>query len=696
VIRRLAPIVAWTCAGLASAGAVALIVLVAAVPRSPGILTSANGINVCVGLGFSIVGAVIASRRPENAVGWIMIGIALCAVTQGLSLEYALLAIAHGVPGAVWAAWLQSWVSSLIVPAGLLLLLFALFPTGRSLSPRWRWLTLAGVVWTVLGVAIGVASRVPIELVSGLHRIANPLGVLPASVSNGPFAGVLWVAGLGLLATSAVAAVVRLRRSTGDERQQMKWFVYVVGATVVLWIPTTLFPSSNGTLGEMVQNLIPMIGFGTALPVACGVAILKYDLYEIDVVINKTVVYGLLAAFVTVVYVGIVVGIGALVGSRGNIFLSIVATAIVAVSFQPVRERARRLANRLVYGKRATPYEVLSRFSDRLGGVTATDDLLPQMARILGEGTGASDVAVWVRVGSRLHRAASWPTATNHDEWLDATGEELPPIPASDRIAAVRDGGELLGALAISKPPGDPVTAAENKLVSDLATQAGLVLRNVRLIEELRASRQRLVRAQDEERRRIERNIHDGAQQQLVAMALKLSLAHALVGKDPDRERSMLEQMKQEAQDALEDLRDLARGIYPPLLADRGLPEALKAQARKSAIPIDVETDGVGRYPQEVEAAVYFCALEALQNVAKYAGATAASVRLSTSNGDLRFEVADNGAGFDPAATGYGTGLQGMNDRLEALGGALDVRSSPGGGTTVSGRVPATAAEGAV
>ena len=258
----------------------------------------------------------------------------------------------------------------------------------------------------------------------------------------------------------------------------------------------------------------------------------------------------------------------------------------------------------------------------------------------------------------------------------------------------MRDGGELLGALAVSKPPGDPVTPAEDKLISDLASQAGLVLRNVRLIEELRASRQRLVKAQDHERRRIERNIHDGAQQQLVALAVKLSLAHSLVGKDADRERVTLEQLKKEAQDALEDLRDLARGIYPPLLAEKGLQEALEAQARKSTVPVKVETEGVGRYPQEVEAAVYFCALEALQNVAKYASARRASVRLSAANGALCFEVSDDGTGFDPSATGYGTGLQGMNDRLEALGGSLDVLSAPGKGTTIAGRVPATAAEG--
>jgi signal transduction histidine kinase len=208
------------------------------------------------------------------------------------------------------------------------------------------------------------------------------------------------------------------------------------------------------------------------------------------------------------------------------------------------------------------------------------------------------------------------------------------------------------------------------------------------LIEDLRASRQRLVTAQDQERRRIERNIHDGAQQQLVALAVKLKLADALVGKDEERTHALLADLQTETNQALEDLRDLARGIYPPLLADKGLGAALESQARKSAVPVSVETDGIGRYPQEAEAAVYFSCLEALQNVAKYAEASRANVRLAQTDGELAFEVTDDGRGFDPTAASRGTGLQGIADRLAALGGAVDVVSSPGAGTTIAGRIP--------
>jgi signal transduction histidine kinase len=238
-------------------------------------------------------------------------------------------------------------------------------------------------------------------------------------------------------------------------------------------------------------------------------------------------------------------------------------------------------------------------------------------------------------------------------------------------------------------PPAEPATSVTEKLLADLAAQAGLVLRNARLIEEIRASRKRLVAAQDEERRRLERNLHDGAQQQLVALKMRLGLAKLTVDRDPGGTRSALEELEKATQDALDDLRDLARGIYPPLLADQGLPAALEAQARKSALSVRVETDGLGRYDQEAEAAVYFCCLEALQNVAKYAEAPTATVRLWVEDGFLAFAVQDEGKGFDPSATGHGTGLQGMADRLAALGGSLEVSSSPGRGTTVLGRVPA-------
>jgi signal transduction histidine kinase len=267
-------------------------------------------------------------------------------------------------------------------------------------------------------------------------------------------------------------------------------------------------------------------------------------------------------------------------------------------------------------------------------------------------------------------------------------GDAMPPVPGADLTVPVVHQGELLGTISVQMPKGEPLRPAGQQLVADVASQAGLVLANAGLIEDLRASRQRLVTAQDEERRRIERNIHDGAQQDLVALAIKLRLAGITVDEDPAEAKEILTELQADATGALANLRDLARGIYPPLLADLGLAAALTAQAAKSPLPVTVDADGIGRYPQDTEAAVYFCCLEALQNTAKYAHATSARICLQAQNGLLRFTVSDDGAGYDARHTPMGSGLRNMADRLAALGGRLQIRSAPGHGTTITAQLP--------
>ncbi len=631
------------------------------------------------------LGALIASRRPSNAIGWLMLFIAPLVGISALAALITIRALLAGVSphGWVrWTAWVQYWIGS--PPLGALILIFLLFPDGRLLSRRWRWvarLTVLGSAWFVAGAVLDAA---PVELSPHLPKVGNPVGVPAlAGFSNGPAFLVIVV----LIVVAMASLFLRLRRSMGEQRQQLKWFAYAAGVSVGLLILAIPATSLSPALSNAMFTVAFSLGFAFLVPAAAALAILRYGLYEVDVVINKTILYFSLAAVITAIYAGIVVGIGAIIGSKGNVVLSVLATAIVAIAFQPIRDRSRRFANRLVYGKRATPYEVLSEFADRMAGTYSVEDVLPRTARILGEATGAVRADVWLQVGAELQAAGSWPSAPP-SERIPLTDAEVPEVPGASRVAAVRHQGEVLGALSVEKAPGDPITPAEDKLLADVAGQAGLVLRNVRLIEDLRASRQRLVAAQDEERRKLERNIHDGAQQQLVALAVKTRLADSLIGRNEAKAHEVLAQVQTEAQEALENLRELARGIYPPLLADQGLAVALQAQARRAPLPVTVEAEGISRYREDAEAAVYFSVLEGLQNVAKYAGASHAVVRLSQADRALSFEVADDGQGFDSGRTSYGTGLQGIADRLAALGGTLEVRSVPGAGTALLGTVP--------
>jgi signal transduction histidine kinase len=637
----------------------------------------ANVLSSVVNIAAVAFGILLASRRPENRIGWLFLAAGVPLGLAGFGSAYGVhaLVLHHAsLPFGHLAAWLGSWTG--FTPLGVLAFLFLLFPTGHLRSPRWR-----PVAWFV---AVAFALVTSILLFFATRNWKTPY-VQQSSSGSGAFVIFVIAFTLPLIAAlvlSVAAVVVRFRGSVGDERLQLKWFATGAVLVVATFIPG-FFSGSSGPPG--LFNFLQSLAF-VFLFSAIAIAVLKYRLYEIDVVINKAVVYGALAVFITVVYAGLVVGVGTLVGNRRSPLLSAIAAALIAVAFQPARERSRRLANRVVFGRRATPYEVLSDFAERMAGTYSVEDVLPRTARMLADGTGAVRADVWLLVGSELRAEGSWPDIEIHHIQLAADASI--DVPGATAVVPVRYQGELLGALSVQKAPGDPITPTEGKLLGDVASQAGLVLRNVRLIEELRASRQRLVVAQDQERRKIERNIHDGAQQQLVALAMKVRLIRSFARRDPEKADSLLEQTEQGLTEALDDLRDLARGIYPPLLADQGLVAALTAQARKSPVPVSVDGNGIGRFPQDAEAAVYFCALEALQNVAKYAGAAHVDVQLRQTNGYLAFEVADDGAGFDPAARGYGTGLQGMADRLAALGGELSVRSAPGEGTTVMGRVP--------
>jgi signal transduction histidine kinase len=411
---------------------------------------------------------------------------------------------------------------------------------------------------------------------------------------------------------------------------------------------------------------------------------------------------GGLVVFVVLVYVVIVLGGGALIGhtSSPHVGLSVLATAVVALAFGRVQSRLEVVMSRLVHGGRQSPYEILRRFSPEMTGSRADDDLPARMAEILADGTGARSAQVWLMVDDRLRLAATWPP-----------GGDRPPMVGDGpgrRELQVRQAGELLGVLAVQEHENVPLTPVEERLFAGLANQAGLVLRGTRLrVElvhriaelsalavELRMSRERLVDAQDAERRRLERDIHDGAQQHLVALAVNLSLARTLTGRAPERADRLVVEQSKAATATIEAIISLSRGIYPSLLVDEGLEAALRTAISRSPLPVELAVADLGRYPAGVEAAAYFCALEALQNSAKHSAANAVHLGLRGGRGVLELTIQDHGAGFDLGAVPAGAGLTNMRDRVESAGGTLTIETTPSHGTLIAARLPGVRRQG--
>ena len=650
---------------------------------------------------YATLGALIL-RRARNPFGWILLFVGVATALMFVTSCYAVVGLAGA--GSLPAADVVGVVSeTLFVPVVMAIgFMLLLFPTGAVPSPRWRPVVAIAAVATAITTAAFVITprEVALPAPGGVSlTYPNPVGMsFLRNTVLGTLGGLGVVSALLLVAGTA-ALVVRYRSGNVELRQQIKWVGLVAGVFLAFQFGLSAVMVTVNT-ATVVGTVI---GFGSAilaligLPVAITVAILKYGLYEIDLIINRAVVYTLLAAGVTIVYVAIVVGVGALLGSHGGPVLTIAAAVAIALLFQPLRQRAQAVANRIVYGERASPYQVLSEFADSMANTLSLEEQLDRMVALLASGTGATRAEVWIRVGPELRAVAAWPGDATMLPPLAAGGDDASAFDGATAVFPVRQGDERLGAIAVHKPPNEPLTPAEAALAEHVASQAGLVVRNVRLtaelrrtIDELRASRRRLIEAQDLERRKIERNLHDGAQQQLVALGVQLGLLERLARAVPDADRvtAAIPQLQEMLGGALEDLRDLARGIYPPLLADRGLAVALDAQARKAVVPTTVDADGIGRFDRQVEAAVYFCTLEALQNVAKYAGAKAATVRLRSDDGWLSFEVQDDGGGFE-LDHASGSGIQGMGDRLDAIGGSLEIDSAPGTGTVVRGRIPA-------
>jgi signal transduction histidine kinase len=610
----------------------------------------------------AVVGALALDRGNRTGRALLALGgaFATLVLTEGWA-HFGLLRPGPPAALAVVAAWVAHWVW--VAVFALLGLVLLLLPDGRLPSPRWRGVVAALALGAVaLTVSVALAPGPLDDVYAGLP---NPVAV-PGLDVLGVVGG--WVL-LGALVLCALSLPVRYRRADAVVRQQLKWVMLAgVPALVATVFHATLGqnPVVNGP-SRLVGDLLYLAFF-----LAVGVAVVWHRLFDVDLVLNRALVYGLLAAFVTAVYVAVVIGVGRLVGSGADLVLTITATVLVALGFAPVREWARGLANRWVYGERQAPYEVLTALGGRLAGALTPDELLPAIAHAAAVGVGAAAASV---------RTAFGPCADIVVLTTVSAHERAAPV-----VVPVRAGDVELGQIVVTPRPGFPLTRHHRRLLEDLAQQSAPALSNARLVAELKASRRRLVSVADDERRRLERDLHDGAQAQLVAVTLRL---RALATGLPERQADAVEQVREQVTGTMATLRDLARGVFPPQLAEAGVGAAVRTHLAKTGSPArlaDRVPPGV-RGTREVEAALWFCVLEALQNAAKHARQDVV-VELSVDDGRLRAEVRDGGPGFDPAAVPRGSGLTNMADRMAAVDGALIVDSAPGAGTRVVVRAP--------
>jgi signal transduction histidine kinase len=623
-----------------------------------------------LGIEFGIVGALILRRHPGHAVGWLAVAGGLCNSLAAFAGAYAAYSLSHGhlLPATPLAVWVRGWTW---YPALSLLFILvpALFPDGRLPSRRWR-----PLVW---GVAAGTLAQVAwVSLSVLLFGLPLPDGPWPvAGWLINPLVSVSGALQLLPLFIAAAAVVVRFRKASGVARQQLKWFLAAVGFQAVIWAGalaaspfTGLAPYQN----PYVDFLLPLSQ--QAMPLAIGIAVLRHRLYDIDVVISRGLAYAGLAGFITVAYLLVVVGSGLALGTGGrpNLALSVLAMAFVVVLIQPVQARLQRLANRLVYGVPADPYAVLAELS-RTPANGDVDHALGQIAEAVARGMGSRRARVRLLLPGGQARAAVWP--------LGSTG----PF---GQIFPVTHGGDTVGEI-------EAEASGDQGLTEALTGQAGLALRTLRLstdlaarlaqleeqAEELTASRTRLVQAQEAERRRLERDLHDGIQQDLVVLVAKARLARNQLERDPASASATLADLQSSAQHAISDLRSLARGIHPAVLSSRGLVEAIDSMASRMPVGVRVDADPAVRevrYTPEIEGAAYFVVAEGLANVLKHSGATEASVTITASGTCLCVSIVDDGRGFDPKAARE-SGLRGLRDRIAALGGRVEMVSGRSG-----------------
>jgi signal transduction histidine kinase len=646
-----------------------------------------NVISIIFGLvgflAFATLGALIVSRAKERRIGWLYCAIGLTVLVDSFSGNYAVVALIltpNALPTGLVFGWIQTW--SWVVGVGLLVIFLPLlYPTGRLLSRRWRPVALCAI--GLIGGGTVIAAIAPGPLGNKLSdvgaTIANPLGVAALAPADVVIDPIFTLVLLLLVLVAAASLLLRLRRAHGEERQQLKWFTYATALVVVVFVSDNLvysfFPHEGLEVAlDATLTLLTPVALAF-LPLATGLAILRYRLYDIDLIINRTLVYGALTALVIGLYALIVGGASVLFQARANFLTSLVATGMIAALFQPLRGWLQRGVNRLTFGQRDEPYVVVAQLGRRLESIPAPEAMLPAIIETVAQALKLPYAAIALKRGDELHTEAVYGA----------------PVEAALTLPLVYQ-AETIGQLTLGpRQRGETFTPADRRLLEDLARQIGVAAHAVQLTADLQRSRERLVTAREEERRRLRRDLHDGLGSTLTSLMLKLDAADTLLDRDLPTARSLLTETRGQMQASITDIRRLVYDLRPPTLDEWGLVDALREQVAHYALDhVLVAIEAPESFPPlsaAVEVAAYRIALEALANVVKHAHAMNCAIRLSLVENHLVLEVEDNGMGrlVDAHA---GVGMTAMRERAAELGGSCVIEDATPHGTRVRASIP--------
>jgi len=648
---------------------------------------SGTAVDVGTGLAWYLAGALAYMARPANrAAGLLLITVTALAIGKCIGNAIALASMTRPELAHDWAAVVlvdaAGWA---VTAAGIAV--FAMFPDGKYQRRYERWI--------VRSVALAFLPLVVLYLLGSPRIGTSQFGWVPLDAASP-----LYVRGLDLVGAVAAAVIgatllvvvpalaillLRYRRFGAEQRRQIKWPLYALSVSAISVVVLALAPGPPAIPFWIAA--VQYIGTMALLPAGLALGIVMHRGLDIDDVIRRSVVYGALWAVIAVAYVVVAAAFGIAVGQRVPLTLAVLLAIVATLFFQPARRRLERIADRLVFGQRLTGYELISRLGVRLQSNVVAEDVAGSVAAAVLTGLGAS----WARV--MLDRPERTPIAT--------AGADPGNPGAAALSAPLVHGDRVVGVIECGPKTEGRYNAADQELLNTLGRQAALAIRNSQLagelsqsVDELAASRARLVQAEELARRRLERDLHDGVQQELVGVLARLGLARNQLRRDRDLAETTLREAQIDAQRALEGLQELARGIHPAILTDRGLVEAVEERATRMPVPVEVHANGLrggARFPLEMEGAAYFFVSEGLANIVKYASATRAFVRFHTEPGQLVVVVQDDGRGFDPAIVKK-SGLRGLEDRISALGGRVEVVSQPGQGTELRAFLPVSEA----